>query len=71
MTATTIGAGAPAGRSMATIVFAGAVGTIIEWYDFLIYGTAAALVFNKLFFPTVDPLTGTDRRHTSELQSPC
>lgn len=44
---------------MGVIAFAGTFGTIIEWYDFLIYGTAAALVFNKLFFPTVDPLTGT------------
>ena len=59
MTSTTMGAAAPASKNMAAIAFAGTFGTIIEWYDFLIYGTAAALVFNKLFFPTVDPLTGT------------
>lgn len=45
--------------SIGAIAFAGSIGTIIEWYDFLIYGTAAALVFNKLFFPTVDPRIGT------------
>ncbi len=52
---------APAIRphSMRSVVMAGSVGTIIEWYDFLIYATAAALVFNKLFFPTVNPMVGT------------
>lgn len=47
------------GPALNRIVWASTVGTIIEWYDFLIYGTAAALVFNKLFFPTLDPLAGT------------
>src|SRR6201985_3819780 len=42
-----------------SIVFASSIGTIIEWYDFLIYATAAALVFNKAFFTTLDPLAGT------------
>ena len=41
------------------VVFASCFGTIIEWYDFLIYATAAALVLNKTFFPTFDPLAGT------------
>jgi len=48
-----------ASSKMRSIVFASSVGTIIEWYDFLIYATAAALVFNKAFFPTIAPLAGT------------
>jgi MHS family shikimate/dehydroshikimate transporter-like MFS transporter len=46
-------------RSIRAVVAASAIGTTIEWYDFLIYATAAALVLNKLFFPTHDPLVGT------------
>ena len=47
------------GTSIGTIAFASAVGTTIEWYDFFIYGTAAGLVFGKLYFPNEDPLTAT------------
>ncbi|MBZ9781495.1 MHS family MFS transporter [Pseudomonas sp. REP124] len=35
------------------------MGTTIEWYDYFLYGTAAALIFNKIFFPDFDPVTGT------------
>jgi len=45
--------------SIREVVTASFAGTAIEWYDFFIYGTAAALVFNQLFFPTFDPLAGT------------
>jgi metabolite-proton symporter len=44
--------------SLRQVIFASLIGTTIEWYDFFLYGTAAALVFNKLFFPSVDPLIG-------------
>jgi MHS family shikimate/dehydroshikimate transporter-like MFS transporter len=45
----------PIGR----VVLASFIGTSIEWYDFFLYGTASALVFGQLFFPTLDPLAGT------------
>src|SRR5215210_9116487 len=45
--------------SVRRVIIASLIGTSLEWYDFFIYGTAAALVFNRLFFPTFDPLVGT------------
>jgi metabolite-proton symporter len=41
------------------VVMASLIGTTIEWYDFFLYGSAAALIFNKLFFPSFDPVVGT------------
>ena len=41
------------------VAFASLIGTTIEWYDFFIFGTAAALYFGTAFFPGSDPLTGT------------
>ena len=46
-------------RQMVRAVVASTVGTSIEWYDYFLYGTMAALVFPKLFFPNSSPLTGT------------
>ena len=41
------------------VALASAVGTTIEWYDFYLYATATALVFNQLFFPAISPTAGT------------
>ena len=40
-------------------IIASTIGTAIEWYDFFLYGTAAGLIFGKLYFPNSDPLTAT------------
>ncbi|POX43475.1 MFS transporter [Streptomyces sp. Ru73] len=49
----------PTPAGLRRIVAASLIGTTVEWYDFFLYGSAAALVFNKLFFPDSDPLVGT------------
>src|ERR1700675_5133821 len=45
-------------RQLRRALIAATVGTTIEWYDFLLYGTVSALVFGPLFFPKSDPLMG-------------
>ncbi|MCX4694664.1 MFS transporter [Streptomyces sp. NBC_01408] len=57
MASTAVDPKAPSG--IRRIVAASLIGTTIEWYDFFLYGSAAALVFNTLFFPSSDPLVGT------------
>src|SRR4051794_41046014 len=46
------------GAHLRRALIASTVGTTIEWYDFLLYGTVTGLVFGKLFFPGSDPLIG-------------
>ncbi|MCD4851532.1 MHS family MFS transporter [Arthrobacter sp. AK01] len=44
---------------MRKIALASVIGTTVEWYDLFVFGTASALVFNKIFFPSFDPIVGT------------
>lgn len=57
--------GPKASQSIARIAAASAIGATIEWYDFFLYGVVAAVVFNKLFFPTFDPLVGVLLSYTT------
>src|SRR5712671_2912644 len=45
-------------KQLRRALIASTVGTTIEWYDFLLYGTVTGLVFGKLFFPGSDPIVG-------------
>jgi MFS family permease len=47
------------GMSIRQVAIASMAGTILEWYDFFLYGFVAALVFGELYFPTYSPLVGT------------
>src|SRR6267378_5296012 len=53
------GTGATPSIALRRVVWSSVLGTTVEWYDFLIYGAAAALLFNKLFFPSFSPAVGT------------
>lgn len=46
------------GKAMRRVVAASFAGAMLEWYDFFLFGTASALIFAPLFFPSYDPLTG-------------
>src|SRR4051795_12039867 len=47
------------------VVMSSLIGATIEWYDFFLYGVVAGIVFNRLYFPTGDPLVGTLLAYTT------
>lgn len=53
------GGGLGGETSIRRVALASAIGATIEWYDFFVYGTAAGLIFNQLFFTSFDPVAGT------------
>jgi MFS family permease len=61
MTVTSIGSheAVVSKKELRTVVAASIIGTTVEWYDFFLFGIAAGIVFNKLFFPSNDPVIGT------------
>jgi MFS transporter, MHS family, shikimate and dehydroshikimate transport protein len=46
-------------RGTRRLILASTVGTVVEWYDFFLYGLIAPLIFDQLFFPKLDPVAGT------------
>ncbi len=61
-TSTPVTSGGPSQNTengVVKVVFASLIGTAVEWYDFFLYGSAAALIFGKLFFPDADPVNAT------------
>ena len=52
-------------KSIARVALASVIGATIEWYDFFLYGVVAGLVFNKLYFPSDDPLISTMLAYTT------
>src|SRR5579864_370172 len=46
-------------RQLLRAILASTIGTVIEWYDFLLYSTVTGLVFARLYFPQADPSVGT------------
>src|ERR1700732_1267988 len=53
------GSSAASDIGLRRVVWSSVLGTSVEWYDFLIYQTAAAFLFNNLFFPSFSPAVGT------------
>lgn len=48
----------PSPHAIRTLLLSSSIGSVVEWYDFFVFASAAALVFDRVFFPAVDPLTG-------------
>lgn len=59
MTQPSTSAGSPPRTSLIKVVAASMLGTTVEWYDFFLYGVAAAIVLPQVFFPAADPVAGT------------